>query len=97
MNPMAFLLRAAIRVYQWTLAPVIGVNCRFAPSCSEYACEAIGTHGALAGVYLGARRLVRCHPWGGSGFDPVPEESPLRVAARRCACLFHLPSGETRR
>jgi putative membrane protein insertion efficiency factor len=97
MNPLAFLLRAAIRVYQWTLAPVIGVNCRFAPSCSEYACEAIGRHGAFAGVYLGARRLLRCHPWGGAGFDPVPEESPLRAAARRCACLFHPASGEARR
>jgi putative membrane protein insertion efficiency factor len=91
MNPMALLLRALIRAYQWIVAPVIGVNCRFAPSCSEYACEAIDRHGALGGAYLAARRLLRCHPWGGHGFDPVPDGSPLTSAARRCACLFHAP------
>lgn len=97
MSLIALLLRSLIRVYQWTVAPVIGVNCRFAPSCSEYACEAIGRHGALAGFYLGARRLLRCHPWGGSGFDPVPDVSPLRGLAARCACAFHLPTGGARR
>ena len=79
MNPAAWFLRALIRVYQWTVAPVIGVNCRYAPSCSEYACEAIGRHGALAGAYLAARRLISCHPWGGSGFEAVPAELPPKA------------------
>lgn len=74
---MTSLLRAAliapIRLYQWTLSPLLGVNCRYAPSCSAYAAEAIATHGPVKGVCLAARRLARCHPWGGSGYDPVPQ------------------------
>ena len=74
---------ALIRVYQWTLSPLLPRVCRFAPSCSEYAAEAIGRHGALRGGRLAARRLLRCHPWGAWGYDPVPEEgnrpSILRV------------------
>lgn len=72
MSPVAFVLRIIIRFYQLTLSALIGRHCRFAPSCSEYAREAIGTHGALRGSWLAARRLCRCHPWGGSGYDPVP-------------------------
>ncbi|MGQ0675249.1 MAG: membrane protein insertion efficiency factor YidD [Rhodospirillales bacterium] len=97
MTPAAFALRALIRGYQWTVAPILGVNCRFAPSCSEYACEAVGRHGALAGGYLAARRLLRCHPWGGSGYDPVPDRSPLGRSMRRRACSFHpSPKGNGR-
>ncbi len=76
---MTNLLRAAliapIRVYQWTLSPLLGVNCRYAPSCSAYAVEAIVTHGPVKGLWLAARRIARCHPWGGSGYDPVPQPS----------------------
>jgi hypothetical protein len=72
MSPVSFILRAAITLYRWILAPVLGANCRYEPSCSAYAHEAIGTHGALAGSWLALRRLCRCHPWGGSGWDPVP-------------------------
>jgi putative membrane protein insertion efficiency factor len=72
MNPVSTILRAAITVYQWTLVPVLGANCRYEPSCSAYAHEALGTHGALAGSWLALRRIGRCHPWGGSGYDPVP-------------------------
>jgi len=61
-----------IRLYQWTLSPLLPRACRFAPSCSEYAAEAILTHGLLRGMQLGLRRLSRCHPWGGHGYDPVP-------------------------
>ncbi len=87
MNPVALLLRGLIRAYQWTVAPVLGVNCRYAPSCSEYACEAIGRHGALAGAWLATARLMRCHPWGGWGYDPVPERPPFRFGVRRaCRC-----------
>ena len=69
----ATLLRGLIRGYQLTLSPLVGPACRFAPSCSEYAREAIALYGPWRGALLGARRLSRCHPFGGSGFDPVPE------------------------
>jgi uncharacterized protein len=72
-NVLRAALIAPIRLYQWTLSPLLGVNCRYAPSCSAYAAEAIATHGALKGLWLAARRLARCHPWGGSGYDPVPQ------------------------
>jgi putative membrane protein insertion efficiency factor len=70
------MLILPIRVYQWTISPLLGVNCRYAPSCSAYAIEAIETHGALRGGWLGLRRILRCHPWGGSGYDPVPAARP---------------------
>ncbi len=75
---MALLLRYLIRAYQWTLSPLLrflagpGNGCRFRPTCSEYFLEAIEKHGALHGSWLGLKRLVRCHPWGGHGYDPVP-------------------------
>ncbi len=65
-------LTGAVRTYQWTIRPVIGANCRFHPSCSEYAVEALATHGALRGTVLSARRILRCNPWNEGGFDPVP-------------------------
>jgi len=67
------VLRAAIRAYQLLVAPVLPPSCRFLPSCSHYADEAIARHGPMRGSLLAARRLCRCHPWGGSGYDPVPE------------------------
>ena len=69
---IAALLIGAIRVYQWTLRPFIGAHCRFEPHCSAYAVEALGTHGALRGSALSARRVLRCNPWVEGGFDPVP-------------------------
>ena len=66
------LMLGLIRLYQLALSPFLPAACRFAPSCSEYAREAIGRHGACAGFWLALKRLARCHPWGGSGFDPVP-------------------------
>ncbi|MDE8346042.1 MAG: membrane protein insertion efficiency factor YidD [Acidocella sp.] len=72
MNPLARALCLAIRAYQLILRPVIGANCRFAPSCSAYAHEAICTHGVIHGTQLASRRILRCHPWNPGGFDPVP-------------------------
>jgi putative membrane protein insertion efficiency factor len=72
MSPVAFVLRVLIRFYQLTFSALIGRTCRFAPSCSEYAQEAIATHGAARGSWLALKRVCRCHPWGGSGYDPVP-------------------------
>ena len=68
---------AGIRVYQWTLSPFIGNQCRFHPTCSQYALDAFETHGVLKGSYLALRRIGRCHPFNPGGFDPVPrrEES----------------------
>ena len=72
---MTFLRRLfilPIRLYQILLSPVLPHSCRFIPTCSAYAVEAIMTHGVLRGGWLALRRLARCHPWGGSGYDPVP-------------------------
>lgn len=63
---------AIIRVYQWVLSPWLGGNCRFYPSCSHYALEAVETHGALRGGWLALRRLLRCHPLAPGGVDLVP-------------------------
>jgi len=72
MTPAAGVAVALVRTYQWTLRPLIGANCRFCPSCSEYAVDAFREHGALRGGGLAARRILRCHPWNAGGYDPVP-------------------------
>jgi putative membrane protein insertion efficiency factor len=64
-----------IRAYQVLLGGLMGGMCRFEPSCSHYALEAIEVHGLVRGALLAARRLARCHPWGGSGFDPIPPKT----------------------
>lgn len=61
-----------IRIYQWTLSPMLGTHCRHTPSCSQYAIEAIQEWGVIKGMVLGCKRIMRCHPWGTSGHDPVP-------------------------
>ncbi len=63
-----------VRLYQLTLSPWLGANCRFQPTCSAYAIEALETHGVIRGGWLALCRIARCHPWGGSGFDPVPPQ-----------------------
>lgn len=78
-------LLVAIRVYQLTLAPWLGRACRYWPTCSVYAAEAIERHGPARGVALAARRLCRCHPWGGSGYDPVPLHHEWGVGPRSSA------------
>ena len=81
MTPAAAIARGAVRLYQWTLRPVIGNNCRFYPSCSDYALEAFQIHGAARGGMLAARRILRCHPWNEGGFDPVPPSGSGRQDA----------------
>lgn len=71
--------RGLIGVYRYTIAPVIGANCRHLPSCSHYADEAIGRFGLWAGGWMMLARLCRCHPFGTSGFDPVPAEPPRQA------------------
>ena len=83
MNPAAAALRGAILAYQWTLRPVLGCNCRFHPSCSDYALEAVRQHGAGRGAWLAARRVLRCNPWHPGGYDPVPLPRAEAAVARR--------------
>jgi putative membrane protein insertion efficiency factor len=69
---MRFVLKFLIRGYQLAISPLLGPRCRFYPSCSHYALEAIETHGAVRGTWLAMKRISRCHPWHEGGFDPVP-------------------------
>ena len=69
---MKTLLLLLLRGYQYAIRPLLGANCRFAPTCSDYAREAIERHGALKGSYLALRRVLRCHPYHPGGYDPVP-------------------------
>ena len=73
---MRHVLKILIRAYQLGVSPLLGPRCRFYPSCSHYAIEAIESHGALRGSWLSAKRICRCHPWGTAGYDPVPERLP---------------------
>jgi uncharacterized protein len=76
------LLIAVVQVYRRVLSPLKPPTCRFTPSCSAYAIEALSRHGAWRGTWLSTRRLCRCHPWGGHGYDPVPPPSGSREASR---------------
>ena len=69
---LSLVLLVPIRFYQLVISPLTPPSCRFTPTCSEYARQAILKHGPFKGLYLAIHRLLRCHPWGGSGYDPVP-------------------------
>ncbi len=84
-NPLRVVLRGAVRLYQLGLAPVLAPRCRYQPTCSEYALEALEHHGVLRGGWLIMARLARCHPWGGWGYDPVPETTARRATTGRSA------------
>ncbi len=76
------ILRGLIRAYQLLIAPVLGPRCRHLPSCSEYISEAIALHGPVRGVWMGLCRIVRCNPWGTSGYDPVPGSDGAKPSDR---------------
>lgn len=69
---IARLLILPVRFYQLSISPMLPSACRFTPTCSQYAIEALRKHGPAKGLWLAAKRICRCHPWGGSGYDPVP-------------------------
>ena len=73
MNPLTLVLRGLVHVWRYTGAGLFPASCRYDPSCSQYALDALAAHGPLRGSWLAARRIARCHPWGGSGHDPVPD------------------------
>jgi putative membrane protein insertion efficiency factor len=75
------LLIGLIKLYQFLLSPFLGQNCRFHPTCSQYAVEAINEHGVLKGGYLSMRRIIKCHPFNEGGLDPVPkkQDKPLNI------------------
>jgi uncharacterized protein len=81
MGVAASTLRGMIRFYQLCLSHFFAGSCRYLPTCSDYAMEAVAEHGALRGGWLGLRRILRCHPWGRDGYDPVP-----RHAGGACGC-----------
>ena len=74
MKPISFLISLPIRAYRAVFSPWVGHNCRYQPTCSSYALEALEKRGAIIGVFLIVKRLLKCHPWGGQGYDPVPDE-----------------------
>ncbi|MCP5085938.1 MAG: membrane protein insertion efficiency factor YidD [Rhodobacteraceae bacterium] len=73
MTPLAFLLSLPVRAYRLTFSSYVGHGCRYQPTCSAYALEALQKHGGIKGSWLAARRIARCHPWGKSGIDNVPD------------------------
>jgi putative membrane protein insertion efficiency factor len=88
----ASALRGLVRAYQLTVSPLLPAACRFEPSCSRYAMEALTRHGALRGSLLTLKRLGRCHPWGGMGYDPVPpaiNRGGHRDRSRESCCPTH--------
>jgi len=71
---LAFILALPIRFYRICISPMIPSRCRYTPTCSEYALEALDKHGPIRGLWLSVKRIARCHPWGSHGYDPVPEK-----------------------
>ena len=87
---MVRVLHWLIRFYQIAISPLLGPRCRYIPTCSQYSLEAIHTHGAVRGVWLAANRICRCHPWGGSGYDPVPAKAIRFISFQQIDSQTHL-------
>ncbi|HER10164.1 MAG TPA: membrane protein insertion efficiency factor YidD [Bacteroides sp.] len=78
------LLIVPIKLYQWVISPVLPKTCRYQPTCSEYAIESLRVHGPVRGLFLGTKRILSCHPWGGHGYDPVPPKgAPIFTIKRK--------------
>ncbi len=73
MRPTAYIVSIPVRFYRLVISPLIGSNCRYHPTCSSYALEALEKHGVIKGVRLAVKRIIKCHPLGGSGIDNVPD------------------------
>ena len=74
MNFITYILIKLIKIYKYLISPIIGHSCRYLPTCSEYSIEALKTFGLFKGLSLSLKRIMSCHPWGNSGFDPVKKE-----------------------
>ena len=100
MNPAQHVLLFAVRLYRWLISPALGAffgptgGCRFTPTCSAYAAEAVRTHGAVVGSWLATKRICRCHPWGGHGPDPVPTREPAPTSDWDCNSTFATKSAK---
>ncbi|MBT5767226.1 MAG: membrane protein insertion efficiency factor YidD [Emcibacteraceae bacterium] len=81
---VSYILKALITVYKYVFSPLLGPKCRYLPTCSSYTMEAIEKHGPFMGSWLGIKRILRCHPWGGSGYDPVPDKR--NKGSENCNC-----------
>ena len=87
---MQRLLLLLVRFYQYAISPMLPPRCRYTPTCSQYAVEALQKHGALKGGWLAAKRIGRCHPWGGSGYDPVPAKRIRFISFQQIDSQKHL-------
>jgi putative membrane protein insertion efficiency factor len=100
MRALAWIGIVPVRAYQWFISPLLPPSCRYEPTCSAYAIEALQRHGLLRGCTLTARRLLRCHPWGGRGYDPVPGAHQASGHAPRgrehCAHHHHIAVADPR-
>lgn len=88
---MKHMLLLLLRAYKYFISPLLGQNCRFFPSCADYASESIAKHGGFKGAYLAANRLCKCHPWHTGGLDPVPEKFPftrIRILSAKRHIIF---------
>ncbi|MFZ9029053.1 MAG: membrane protein insertion efficiency factor YidD [Crocinitomicaceae bacterium] len=71
---LSFPFLVLVKIYQWIISPILPQSCRYSPTCSNYMIEALQVWGPFKGLYLGIKRIASCHPWGGSGYDPVPKK-----------------------
>ena len=78
MNILTYILIKLIKSYKFLISPLFGQSCRYFPTCSEYSIEALKTYGLLKGLFLSSKRILSCHPWGNSGFDPVKKEMKVK-------------------
>ncbi|MCW2599324.1 MAG: putative rane protein insertion efficiency factor [Frankiales bacterium] len=92
MKTVVRVMLVPVRFYQRWISPALGPRCRFAPSCSHYTAEALQVHGPLRGSWLGARRLLRCHPWNPGGHDPVPPARAGSATMERTAPPVWIPN-----